>query len=117
MTTETPETTLVIGIVACGTCDNVFRAHQARQTCPTCGGDPAFLIVDLTPTQSEPSPAAPPSDEETLAEPAAAEVTPSESAPSSDTGPSAAAGDGTSEGAPAVGQEGTVPSGRRRSRP
>ena len=51
-------------IVACGSCDNVFRVHEGRPTCPACGGDPNLIILDLdelTPAEavapvSDPSP-------------------------------------------------------------
>lgn len=43
-------------IVACGTCDNVYRVHEGRTTCPHCGGDPD-LIVSVIEEEPEPAPA------------------------------------------------------------
>ena len=43
-TPEAPPAALWYKIVVCGTCDNVFREHAGRPTCPTCGGPP---IIEL----------------------------------------------------------------------
>ena len=40
-------------IVVCSTCDNVFRSHAGRQSCPACGGDPDLAIMTLA---EEPEP-------------------------------------------------------------
>ncbi len=117
MTTETPEATLTLGIVACGTCDSVFRAHENRQTCPCCGGDPAFLIIDysdqqqpLPPGETPPSPEGEAGPDLPADTPPAAQTLPADG-PTADQGPAAGSD------APAVEEEGVTSSRRRRPRP
>jgi hypothetical protein len=116
MTTEPEAPPVINGIVACGTCDNVFRAHPGRQSCPTCGGDPGYMIIDYSesPAGDSSGPAA--TSEESPAEPAAPEApTPVGNVPSPD-GPSA--GPGSDSGG--AGREEPAPtatgSSRRRSK-
>jgi rubredoxin len=117
MTTEPEAPPIINAIVACGTCDTVFRAHEGRQTCPVCGGDAAFLIIDYTQDQAStpPSDVAPPA-EVSAGPPAPRSLRPM-SAPSSDSGPSAAGDSGTPAEAPAGEEEGVASPRRRRSRP
>ena len=41
---EAPPAAKWYKIVVCGTCDNVFREHAGRPTCPTCGGPPMIEL-------------------------------------------------------------------------
>lgn len=43
---EAPPVAVWYKIVVCGTCDNVFRVHAGRPTCPTCGGEPVIELYD-----------------------------------------------------------------------
>ena len=35
-------------LVICGTCDNAFRMHAGRASCPGCGGDATIIVSELT---------------------------------------------------------------------
>jgi rubredoxin len=117
VTTEPEAPAVINAIVACGTCDSVFRAHEGRQTCPVCGGDPNLRIIDLQPTSEA---AVDPSGrgEGPAASPPALGVDtppPSETTPSEET--RADAGKGGEAGADPDRQERASAAGRRRRRP
>ncbi len=44
----TPPEVATFKIVACGTCDNVFRTHPGRPSCPMCGGEPDLELGEGT---------------------------------------------------------------------
>lgn len=92
MTEETSSAEPAGYIVVCGTCDNVFRVHPGRPTCPACGGDPDYVLMAL-----EPQPGA---EEETMSEQQEGGDAPSQEIPPP---PSPAAGE--PEGEPESGDE------------
>ena len=67
MTPPDAPTDVAHALVACGTCDNAYVMHPAdangtvRVNCPSCGGEPAFVITPIelaAPTADAPAPAA-----------------------------------------------------------
>ena len=115
MTTDTETSAIIIGIVACDTCDNVYRAHEGRQTCPTCGGDPGYLVIDYSAdTAAAPGEEAP-EEGDAAAPPPAGEVTPVEPPAPPELGPSPSGGD--SEPAPIEAERGAAGRPSRRRRP
>ena len=114
MTTDTEAPAVIKAVVACGTCDSVYRAHPGRQTCPCCGGDPDLIIIDLFTAESEAAAQVDTAAEGVSAEPAPGEVTPPEVTPPQDLGPSTTAGTEEEPAAPAAAASGKQPSSRRR---
>lgn len=102
-------------IVVCGTCDNVYRVHAGRRTCPECGGDPAIVIMtlDVQPGAEEEAT----SQHEEGGQPAAGETPtpPPPAAGEPEKGLGSEAGPGREPGSPAEG-EGESPGGGRRRR-
>lgn len=89
-------------IVVCATCDSVFRSHEGRQSCPCCGGDPAFGLFTFdeqpAPAESDQSVSSPPKDRpQALATPPP--VPAAEESPKEDV---ASAAPGGTDGSPAV---------------
>ena len=117
MVQEAEAPAIIQGIVACATCDNVYRAHEGRQTCPTCGGDPGYLVIDYSADTAAASGEEAPIEGDAAAPPPAGEVTPAGQAPAPEPGPSPS-GDESGPAEPAAGgQARDKPSRRRRPKP